>query len=90
MILTLATYAAQMLDAMSASLPGESVHKVSEGSVRRAKQLSVIFYQYITSIMNSGEICPELVVLNFEIQRVSFVSVVWSDKVGLMLKRWQI
>ena len=79
-----------MLSAMSAGLPGESVHKVSEGSVRRAKQLSVIFYQYITSIMNNGEICPELVVLNFEIQRVSFMSVVWRDVVGLELKRWKM
>ena len=62
-----------MLAALSVGpVRGDRVQKVSEGSIRRAKQLSVIFSQYITSMMNSGEVCPELVDLNFEIQRVSF------------------
>lgn len=67
-------YVSQMLSALSVGPLGERVQKVSEGSQRRAKQLSVIFSQYITSMMNSGEVCPELVDLNFEIQQVSFTS----------------
>ena len=65
-----------MLAALSVGpVRGERVQKVSEGSLRRAKQLSVIFSQYITSMMNSGEVCPELVDLNFEIQRVCFTQI---------------
>lgn len=72
-----------MLSALSVGPLGERVQKVSEGSQRRAKQLSVIFSQYITSMMNSGEVCPELVDLNFEIQQVkittdfSVINVYW-------------
>jgi len=42
----------------------------TRGNDRRAKQLSVVFNEYITSMISSGEICPELVDLGFEVTKV--------------------
>lgn len=44
--------------------------KPVEGNKRRAKILSVIFHKHISSMMNSGEICPELLQLGFTVEQV--------------------
>ena len=43
----------------------------SMGSQRRAHQLSVVMYEYITSMINSGEIDPRLPELGVDIFKVS-------------------
>jgi hypothetical protein len=40
------------------------------GCQRRARQLSSVFYDYITSLLSCGEICPELNELGFEVVQV--------------------
>ena len=44
---------------------------MSAGNERRAKQLSVIMFEYCSSMLHSGEISPDLVSLGFEVSKVS-------------------
>lgn len=40
---------------------------------RRSQQLSVVFHDYISSLIFSGEVCPELLDLAFQIEKVKVV-----------------
>jgi hypothetical protein len=40
------------------------------GCQRRARQLSIVFYDYITSLLSCGEVCPELSELGFKVVQV--------------------
>lgn len=58
------------------------------GNPNRAKQLSVIFHEYITGLISSGEVCPELLNHGFDIVKVqmppdlSSVNVYWLASGG--------
>jgi hypothetical protein len=43
----------------------------SEGSRRRAYHVSFVLYDYITQIINSGELCPQIATMMIEIVQVS-------------------
>jgi len=43
----------------------------SEGSKRRAYHVSFVLYDYITQIINSGELCPKIATMMIEIVQVS-------------------
>lgn len=47
--------------------------KPQRQNFRRAQQLSVVFHNYISSLIFSGEVCPELVDLAFQIENVKVV-----------------
>lgn len=67
--------------------------QITQGAYRRAENLSKVLYDYVTSLMNSGEIIPELPNLGFQVTKVemhpdlSHLKVYWeasgtsSDKV---------
>lgn len=63
------------------SVQGESKpRQYSEGSARRSQALSTIFQKYVTSMMDSGEVCPELLDLGFSVEKVLtvfFIFLLW-------------
>lgn len=49
---------------------GQGKSKITEGQRRRAVQVGKVLYDYITSIMNSGELHPKLVESSVEVSKV--------------------
>lgn len=58
--------------------------QITQGAHRRAENLSKVLYEYVASLMNSGEIVPELPDLGFQVTKVeihpdlSHIKVYWE------------
>lgn len=50
-----------------------SKEKPQTQNFRRAQQLSVVFHNYISNLIFSGEVCPELLDLAFQIEKVKVI-----------------
>lgn len=77
-----------------------STPQMKPGNPHRARQLSVVFHEYITGLISNGEVCPELLDHGFEIVKVqmppdlSAVNVYWlasgsqkDDEVAALLPK---
>ena len=58
------------------------------GCQRRARQLSVVLYDYITSLLSRGEVCPQLSELGFEVVEVLENIFAITFQVSLALILW--
>ena len=66
--------------------------KPSVGKQRRAKQLSVVLYEYISSMINSGEMEPQLADLGIEVIQVRLLHEDFSDlniKLNDCTEKWK-